>query len=66
MALATSGIAGLGGGTPGKPVGTICPACATPTGTVSRQITIDRGRQINIDYTVQIALILLWQQLKGD
>ena len=65
VALATSGVAGPGGGTPGKPVGTICLACATPTGTVSRQINIDRGRQINIDYTVQMALILLWQQLKG-
>ena len=65
VALATSGIAGPGGGTPLKPVGTICIACATPAGTVSRQFTLDRGRQNNIDYTVQAALILLWQQLSG-
>jgi nicotinamide-nucleotide amidase len=65
VALATSGIAGPGGGTPLKPVGTICIACATPAGTVSRQINIDRGRQTNIEYTTQAVLILLWQQLAG-
>ncbi|MGI4872916.1 MAG: competence/damage-inducible protein A [Janthinobacterium lividum] len=65
VALATSGIAGPGGGTPGKPVGTICLACATPAGTVSRQFSLDRGRQTNIEYTTQAVLILLWQQLAG-
>jgi len=65
VALATSGIAGPGGGTLLKPVGTICIACATPAGTVSRQFSLDRGRQNNIDYTVQSVLILLWQQLAG-
>ncbi|QKG52215.1 competence/damage-inducible protein A [Hymenobacter sp. BRD67] len=65
VALATSGIAGPGGGTPLKPVGTICIACATPAGTVSRQFSVDRGRQTNIEYTTQAVLILLWQQLAG-
>ena len=65
VALATSGIAGPGGGTPDKPVGTIYIACATPAGTESRRISIDRGRQTNIEYTTQAVLILLWQQLAG-
>ncbi len=51
VALATSGVAGPGGGTPDKPVGTICIAVADANGTVSRRFNFDRGRELNIQYT---------------
>ena len=48
-AVATSGIAGPGGGTPDKPVGTVCMAFATPAGThtVTVHLPGDRGRVID-------------------
>ncbi|WBO85557.1 competence/damage-inducible protein A [Hymenobacter yonginensis] len=63
VALATSGIAGPDGGTPDKPVGTICIAYADAHGTVSRKFTFNRGRQLNVEYTVTMALNLLRQNL---
>ena len=63
VALATSGIAGPDGGTPDKPVGTICIAYADQHRTVSKQFTFDRGRQLNVEYTTTAALNLLRQSL---
>ena len=64
VALATSGIAGPGGGTVAKPVGTICIAVADAAGAVSRQFSFDRGRELNIQYTTVQILDLLRQRLR--
>jgi nicotinamide-nucleotide amidase len=58
-ALATSGIAGPGGATPTKPVGTIWIACSGPNGTKSRLLRLNRDRMSNIEYTSIAALVLL-------
>ncbi len=63
-AIATSGIAGPGGGTPEKPVGTVCIAVKSPLGVVSAVHHFPGTRDRVIDRSATTAIIALIQQLK--
>lgn len=62
-AIATSGIAGPGGGTEEKPVGTVCIGIKTPDGTVSRRYHFPGSRQRVIERASMTALILAIENL---
>ena len=59
-AMATSGIAGPGGATEGKPVGTVWMAVSTPSGTVAeaKHLPGNRGRVID-RATTEVMLMLI-------
>ncbi|GAA4006724.1 CinA family nicotinamide mononucleotide deamidase-related protein [Hymenobacter fastidiosus] len=59
VALATSGVAGPDGGTDEKPVGTFWLAYADAHQTITRKISFNRGRQLNIEYATSSVLNLL-------
>jgi nicotinamide-nucleotide amidase len=62
--LATSGIAGPSGGSPEKPVGTICIGLATPTESTSRRLVLSFGqRGMNKRLFAMLALDLLRRHL---
>lgn len=61
--LASSGIAGPGGGTPEKPVGLIWIACAWGDDVKTRQLNLTKDRNINIRITSVALLTLLHERL---
>ncbi|TYR32651.1 competence/damage-inducible protein A [Sphingobacterium phlebotomi] len=63
-AIATSGIAGPGGGTETKPVGTVCIAVAGRSETRTQTFHFKNDRAINIERTVVAGLTMLWNILK--
>jgi nicotinamide-nucleotide amidase len=63
--LAISGIAGPDGGTPSKPVGTVCIALAHPTGGTARTFNFPGDRETVRDRSAKMALTLLRYHLLG-
>lgn len=64
-AIATTGIAGPGGGTETKPVGLVWIAIAGPNGVFSKEYRFNLNRQLNIERTSQTSLLLLLDSYRG-
>jgi len=64
IGIATSGIAGPGGGTPEKPVGTVWIAYADGEETHTRKLQLVQDRLVNIRYSTVGAATLAWKSLK--
>ena len=63
FAIATSGIAGPGGGTDDKPIGTTWIAVATPDKTITKNFLFGEHRERNIRKTALTALNMLRKEL---
>lgn len=66
VAIATSGIAGPGGGTPEKPVGTIWMAVGDQNRTLTHKLQLTKNRIKNIEYTSIAALNMSRKFLLGE
>ena len=62
--IAASGIAGPGGGTADKPVGTVWIALGTPHGVISQKFLFGNHRERNIQKTANAALNMLKKELE--
>lgn len=63
IGISTTGIAGPGGGTPDKPVGTVDVAVATASGTSYQRLRLFGSRDVIRQATVAWALKLTWDRL---
>ncbi|AGA78694.1 competence/damage-inducible protein A [Echinicola vietnamensis] len=64
--LATSGIAGPGGGSPEKPVGTVWIAIANREGVKTKKLQLAHDRLLNIQYSALTVLNLLRKVIKNE
>jgi len=65
VAIAVSGIAGPGGGTPEKPVGTTWIGLATTNGEWTKKFRFEGNRRQNKSFTADAALGMLVEYLQG-
>jgi nicotinamide-nucleotide amidase len=66
LGIGITGIAGPGGGTPGKPVGTVCLSVAAASGErIDRDVFIPGDREAVRDHSTTIAMHLLRRLLTG-
>lgn len=61
--LATTGVAGPGGGSEEKPVGTVWIACSSARGTVTSLLKLSNFREVNIEQATMHALNLLRKEI---
>lgn len=63
-ALSVTGIAGPGGGSAEKPVGTVWVGLASPGGVTSRLLTLSGDRSMIRQRSATYALAMLWEQIR--
>jgi len=66
VVIAVSGIAGPGGGTPEKPVGTIWLACGDQNKIKTKKLQLSKNRDKNIIYTTNVALNMLRKYIDAE